>query len=435
MQLVDLTPRLIEGAFGGAYGKYRIDGVEGMDLPTFFSKTKDSILNVLKRESARRAIRSQTTTWIRFMKGNEYVDLALNSRMTPVYFLNDMDGIVRSMIDHMSQQVENPALRDSKIVFDMITHVDISIHRLNLTRGSSYLPLPDLLAKKNAIINPKNLDMKCFKWSIIAVLKWEEIGRDQQCISKLRKYDNFDWEGINFPVSTKDICKFELRNRIGVNVLALHGKTPYICGKGGDYDRVVNLMIIEDEDKRQYVAIKSLGRLLSKMNNKQKTTQHFCSNCLQGFSNIKSRDDHYTYCRSNESVRIEMPTRNPIVEYSNGQHQFKVPFIMYADFESILEPIQGVSNNPNQSSTRGVNVHKPSGWCLHSKFAYGNIENPTTQYRGSDCVEKFCEHIISEAKRLYTSFPERPMIPLTKAQLKEHRNATKCHICFKTIWN
>ena len=34
-QLVDITPRLVEGAFGGAYSRYRIDGVEGMDLPTF----------------------------------------------------------------------------------------------------------------------------------------------------------------------------------------------------------------------------------------------------------------------------------------------------------------------------------------------------------------------------------------------------------------
>ena len=126
-----------------------------------------------------------------------------------------------------------------------------------------------------------------------------------------------------------------------------------------------------------------------------------------------------------------MPTRNPIVEYSNGQHQFKVSFVMYADFESILEPIQGVSNNPAQSSTRGVNVHKPSGWCLHSKFAYGKVKKPTTQYRGPDCVEKFCEKIISEAKRLYESFPEVPMIPLGKPQLKEYKNATKCHICFK----
>ena len=166
-------------------------------------------------------------------------------------------------------------------------------------------------------------------------------------------------------------------------------------------------------------------------NSKHKESQHFCTNCLQGFSDIKSRDDHYTYGRSNESVRIEMPTKNPIVEYSNGQHQFKVPFIMYTDLESILEPIQGASNNPNQSSTRGVNVHTPSGWCLHSKFAYGNVEKPTTQYRGSDCVEKFYEHIISEAKRLYISFPEKPMIPLTKTQLRECKRATKCHICFK----
>ena len=128
-----------------------------------------------------------------------------------------------------------------------------------------------------------------------------------------------------------------------------------------------------------------------------------------------------------------MPIKRPIVEYSNGQHQFKVPFIMYADFESILEPIQGASNNPNYSSTRGVNVHTPSGWCLHSKFAYGDLDNSTTQYRGSDCVERFCEHIISEAKRLYTTFPERPMVPLTKSQLKEYRKATKCHICFKEL--
>ena len=37
LQLSDTTPRLIEGAFGGAYSKYRINGIEGMD----FSKIKN----------------------------------------------------------------------------------------------------------------------------------------------------------------------------------------------------------------------------------------------------------------------------------------------------------------------------------------------------------------------------------------------------------
>ena len=129
-------------------------------------------------------------------------------------------------------------------------------------------------------------------------------------------------------------------------------------------------------------------------NSNHKESQHFCSNCLQGVKTSESRDNHYESCISNESVRIEMPTKNPIVSYSNGQHQFKIPFVMYADFESILEPIQGVSNDPNISSTVGVNSHKPSGWCLQSKFAYGKVKRPTTHYRGPDCVEKFCEKII-----------------------------------------
>ena len=185
LQLVDASPKLIEGAFGGNYSKYRINGIEGMDLSTFFSKIRNSITNILKKETTQRAIHSQTTTWIRFMKGDELVNLAFNSRMTPVYMFNDIDSIVQSMINHMAQQVENPALRDSKFVFDGIVHTDISIHRLNLTRGSSYIPLPDGLASKKAILNPTNLDMKCFKRAVIAGLKWGEIDRDHQRVSKL----------------------------------------------------------------------------------------------------------------------------------------------------------------------------------------------------------------------------------------------------------
>ena len=65
--------------------------------------------------------------------------------------------------------------------------MDIDFHRLNLTRGSSYIPLPDWLAKKKAIINPKNSDLECFKWAVIAAMRWEEIDRDLQRKSKLMR--------------------------------------------------------------------------------------------------------------------------------------------------------------------------------------------------------------------------------------------------------
>ena len=85
---------------------------------------------------------------------------------------------------------------------------------------------------------------------------------------------------------------------------------------------------VENPNKKHYVAVKSLSRLLSKQNSKHKEAQHFCTNCLNGFESEIIRDEHYEYCRSKDSVRVEMPTKNPIVKYADGQYQFKVPFVI-----------------------------------------------------------------------------------------------------------
>ena len=79
------------------------------------------------------------------------------------------------MITDMAKQIENLALSDSKFVFDEVVRMDIDFHRLNLTRGSSYLHLPEWLACKKAIINPHSEDLECFKWAVIAAKRWEEI--------------------------------------------------------------------------------------------------------------------------------------------------------------------------------------------------------------------------------------------------------------------
>ena len=380
-------PRQLEGAFSDAYRRYRIDGLPGTDLDTFFSRVRRFLIDTLKKESRTGAVRTQMTTWIRFRKDGELIELAFNSRMENVYNLSNMNEIVNERIAHMKQQIENPALSDSKFAFDEVLHMDVDFRQLNLMRGLSYLPLPDWLAKKKAIINPKNTDRECFKWAIIAALRWEEIRNNPERISKLKRFEaDFDWSGVGFPISFRDIKGFESRNQILLNVLAIEDRQIYICRKGGNYEHSINLMLITENNRKHYVAIKSLSRLLSKQNSKHKGKEYFCMDCLQEFIKESSRNEHVGYCKDNESVRIEMPHKRPIVEYSDGQFQFKVLFIMYTDFESILEPIQGLGNNPRISTTRGINVHTPSGWCVQSEFAYGEVKDPLKLYRGKDCV-------------------------------------------------
>ena len=158
--------------------------------------------------------------------------------------------------------------------------------------------------------------------------------------------------------------------------------------------------MISEDGINHYTAIKSLSRLLGSSNTKHKCKQYFCTNCLQGFSLEASRDEHRVYCEGNKTVRVEMPGKGSKIEFYDGQNQFKVPFIMYADFESILEPVQG-AECPSTASTSGgpnpvptgpytseVTKHSSSGWCVYSKFTYREVKDPLKLYRGKDCLDK-----------------------------------------------
>ena len=357
-------PIELEQTFRGAYRSYRINGRPKIDVDMFFNRIGKRLIELIERElKTRTSARIQMTAWIRFVRdgpprgpgkahdeeGQETVELAFNSLMTSVYRGSETDQIVDRMIANMKFQIENPALLNSRFIFDEFLYLDINFHQLNLTRGSSYLPLPDLLVRKKAIVNPHNNDEECFKWSVITV---EKVGmKDPQRVSNLRKFkDNYDWSGLEFPVSIKDIGKFKTRNNISVNILAVEGRDIDIHRKSQRMGREINLLMVSEDGINHYTAIKSLSRLLKSSNTKHKCKQHFCMNCLQGFTQELSRDQHQVYCEDNESVRVEMPKQGSTVEFKDGQNQFKVPFIMYADFESILEPMSPVVTGISQST-------------------------------------------------------------------------------------
>ena len=204
--------------------------------------------------------------------------------MTNGYRGSDLDQAVDGMIAKMKTDIENPALLNSRFVSSEVLYIDVNFHQLNLMRGSSYLPLPDYIANRKMMINPRNDDEECFKWSVIAADRWMDIGSHPERVSNLKEFaDNCDWSGLEFPVSIKDVGKFETRNNVSVNVLAVEGRDIYIHRKGRRMDREINLLIVSEDGIRHYTAIKSSSRLLSSKNSNTKRKQHFCMNCLQGF--------------------------------------------------------------------------------------------------------------------------------------------------------
>ena len=92
-------------------------------------------------------------------------------------------------------------------------------------RASSYLPLPKELKAKQGCHNIKNNDEKCIIWSILALLPPVQPRNHPDRVSKYQKYeDELNMCGIQYPVDTKDINKFEYQNNISVNVYGYEDK-------------------------------------------------------------------------------------------------------------------------------------------------------------------------------------------------------------------
>ena len=173
-------------------------------------------------------------------------------------------------------------------------------------------------------------------------------------------------------------------------------------------------------------------------------------NYLNGFWTASARDKHYEYCSSTGHVKVKISSeKEKCLKFHNGHYQFKAPFMLYADFESILKPVDEQYRdkmNTMKAERKGkapytekINTYVPSGWCVHSTFSYGNVPDPLNMYRGKNCVEKFVEYIEDEEKRLYATFPQQPMIERSDVLKKEHKTAERCHVCrlkeFNDPWN
>ena len=123
--------------------------------------------------------------------------------MMEIHQGNDLEEIINEMLAHMKMQIENPALAKSRFVFDEVLFLDVNFHQWDLTRRSSYIPLPSWILGKKVVINSKNdNDEECLKWAVTTSLHHKEIGKDPQHTSNLTRYaNNYNWSGLEFPVA------------------------------------------------------------------------------------------------------------------------------------------------------------------------------------------------------------------------------------------
>ena len=186
------------------------------------------------------------------------------------------------------------------------------------TPSPTYIPLPKELAVKTAIINMKNKDNKCFSWCVLRAL-YPRDSNSERIDRELRiKEESLNMKGIDYPVSLKDISRFEKQNpSIAITVLGYEGKSVYPLRNSACTNRENNIVIllIEKDGVSHYCLIKNLSRLLSSKVSKHHVMQHFCLRFMNSFWCEEALSKHEEYCDNYEAVKIELPKKGTMLKF------------------------------------------------------------------------------------------------------------------------
>ena len=117
-----------------------------------------------------------------------------------------------------------------------------------------------------------------------------------------------------------------------------------------------------------------------------------------------------------------------IKKYKAIAKTLPVPFVLYADFEAFLVPVE--DNKESDSNIKVRQQHKPSGFACIRVSQVPVVNGEIFTYSGEDCMTVFFEYIKDQDRNVHSILSDaKPTNPLTAEQQIAHARATTCAQC------
>ena len=224
----------------------------------------------------------------------------------------DVDKLIERCIDSINAHIENYFnTGGSAWHFKEVDRLEIHTVEYNPTKGSSYIPLPDWITNKKAIVNIQNKDEKCFLWCVLRYLHPRE--KDEHRLTGLKEYEHsLNTKGIPFPMKLKDITKFEKLNPElpGINDVSVNENKNFYPLRMAQKDCIntIDLFLYEEDGISHYSLIKNFNRLIKSQKTSSKNGKIFiCKKCFTHYAKEELLKKHISYCLNNETVSVKMP--------------------------------------------------------------------------------------------------------------------------------
>ena len=433
------TPRKELSAFNNYVNQYVIDGSDYNDAIVFLSDAKPSITNVLNTNRGIKTILYLICIMYRqTSEGTIKQEFAFHSSIKLILENTDVSDVYNEMaeeIEESIQKVENA--EGSGWVLLKIKNLTHHTAKWDPLNAGSYIDLPANLKNKKAIINMKNQDDKCFVWCVLRALNPKNTNPDRIDKDLKSKQDTLNMEGIKYPVSFRDIDRFESLNpNISISVFGYNQDErvyPLKVSKYTGCEHDITLMLLKDGENSHYCLINNMSALLASQINKHKGTRNICLNCLNSFKCKQSLDKHKEYCYNNECVKTIMPEPNTFLKFKNFPHSEKVPFVVYADTEALIKEMHNCDPNPNKSYTKKYQKHEPVSFTYYIKCFDNNVCKPILRTytkekpEDEDAMDVFIKWLEDDVKIIANIKPKKMIF--TEEDRKQFNISKICWIC------
>lgn len=438
-----------------------ISKINESDLHKFYLNCKNEILQVLLYGLGEyRMLKFTLKIYGSYHRPTEvHTNLQPKNFITPymaIYELDSLEEILNDAIEYLTNL--------SRLYLDNISgwsikyfeKFEITLIKLEHLPAGSFVPTPESIKSRNALINVKNKDNFCFKWSILAAIAskirrianitpWEnplhytDVDISQDLIRY--KGTTVDFSGIEFPITRNGIKQFELNNLdFSINVFELDDNGENVVGPTIKTDEIksnhVNLLALYNEKSQNmhYTFIKCMKKLCYLQYNRPDTKGYFCHNCLE----FSSRPP----CGQNTCQNIDStyPAPNTNVSFETHLKKLSPPVIIYANIEILTH----ISKRPESWSASFYVVHSyyPSKNVLRTFCGKMKII-PTNQnflkkkcfLTGIDAVSQFLAALGKLAYRLYEEYwmKSAENIEINLLEVEDNDEYSICCACDEEI--
>ena len=299
---------------------------------------------------------------LRHITKNDRITFYIKSKNIVFLPSDNSEDILEQLINSLLKYYADKLLicrRERSYVYESVEGLSIDFHKIDMNRGSSYIPSLNWLKNKGVTINPKiTKDNYCFMYALTIALNHKEIGKNPDRISKklIEHIPKYSWGYIDSPAAIPDYKVFEKNNEdIALNILYVPYNTEEIRPEYiSSYhfirkNQVTLLRIIDDKGTLHFLALKSeptedgymkpfksFSRLMCNKSSKSHEN-YYCHGCFDSLRCQSTLEKHTQLSKDHEYCKINLLQEGKnIKKYKCGTKTLRMNHIIYLDLECLL---------------------------------------------------------------------------------------------------